>query len=103
MEQTFKSKEGDSFLIKITKEFISFYLNRNGFILGNIPFFFNNEDEAEDEEGQSCFYWIGVEDWINSYNKIHPLKDFSWQEAMLDKRWYTQEMNDFINKTLIKN
>jgi len=102
MKQLFKTQRGYNLKIEIIKDFISFYLvNPNGFMLSDKVEPFNSKEQ--DEEGESPFYWIPITEWIASYYNNHPLTNFSCQDTMFEKRWFTKEMNEFINNNLIKN
>lgn len=105
MEKLFINREKEEIVIKITKNTI--YFNYKSDIENplNHTNKLHKDDSlllSEEDYDLMCFYCIDNGLWINNYNSKTEESGHDWQYHMLEKRWYTSEMNDFINETLIK-
>jgi hypothetical protein len=59
-----------------------------------ILFLYKNEDNRE-------FYYTPVNEWVAQHENPERF-NHTWEKQLNKKNWYTQEMQDFINKHTIQ-
>ncbi len=90
-------------MISISNNFIEFffyddYVRQRNWIKEQIERRLENgEDDLSNEEKQiNSFYWIDAQHWNKDKTERLDRED-NWHKHMMQKRWFTSEMKDFIN------